>query len=84
MLLKTAKGLLSMTSFTPFLSSKTDAPKLSPMIIQNNNKKNVGWKPKFLLQFFIVCESTKRLEAVNGVRKFVILDYLRMLVVEAV
>jgi len=39
--------------------------------------------------FFIVGEITKRLEDVNGVREFVILDYLRMLaavlmVVEAV
>lgn len=35
----------------------------------------------FIADFFIVGKSTKRLEAVNGVRKFVILDYLRMLAV---
>jgi len=31
--------------------------------------------------FFIVGKITKRLEDVNGVREFVILDYLRMLAV---
>ena len=64
------------------------------MIIQYNNRrrKKVCWtRAKIFIAdfFFIVGEITKRLEDVNGVREFVILDYLRMLaavlmVVEAV
>ena len=60
-------------------------PKLSSMIIQYNNRsKKVCWtRAKIFIAdfFFIVGKSTKRLEAVNGVREFVILDYLRMLAV---
>ena len=61
----------------PFLSY---LPWLFSIIIEE--RKFVGWEPKFLLQiFFIVGKITKRLEDVNGVREFVILDYLRMLAV---
>lgn len=52
MLLKIAKGLLSMTSFTPFLSSKTGAPELSSTIIQNNNKKNCWVEARIFIAGF--------------------------------
>jgi hypothetical protein len=45
--------LLSMTSFTPFLSSKTDAPKLSSTIIQNNNKKILDGSQNFYCSFLL-------------------------------
>jgi len=63
---------------------KPSLPKLSSMIIQyNNRRKKVCWMRAkiFIADFFIVGKITKRLEDVNGVRKFVILDYLRMLAV---
>jgi peptidoglycan/LPS O-acetylase OafA/YrhL len=44
----------------------------------------LGLSQNFYCGFFIVSKSTKRLEAVNTVRKFVILDYLRMLAVVVV